>query len=68
MVDEDTATQDPTRVRTWRLNELRRLGFALRQRALLLERIELGELELEEVRHPIDDLGWTAEQTWWTVC
>lgn len=69
MDGEDTATLDETsQIREWRLRELRRLGFGLRQRARLLELIEIGDLELEHVRHPIDDLGWTTEQTWWAVC
>ena len=68
MADEDTATLDEaSQVRAWRLSELRRLGFPLRQRAALLERIEVGELELEHVRHPIDDLDATPEQAWWIV-
>lgn len=68
MADEGTATVDePTQVRTWRLEELRRLGFPLRQRAVLLERIEDGELELQQVRHLIDDLEATPEQAWWVV-
>lgn len=62
VVDE---TREARAVRAWRLEELRRLKFTLRQRAHLLWLIEAGELELEQVRHPIDDLGWTAEQTWW---
>lgn len=66
MADEDTALLDEAaKLRDWRLEELRRLGYNLRQRAALLERIEKGDLELETLRHYFDDLGIPAEQAWW---
>ena len=68
MGDEDTALLDQAaQVRTWRLEQLRRLGFVLRQRAALLDRIESGELELEQVRHLVDDLGASLEEAWWIL-
>ncbi len=66
-MDEDTATLKVEHLQSWRLGELRRIGFPLQQRAALLERIELGELELEQVRHLVDDLDWTPEQAWLVV-
>jgi hypothetical protein len=64
----DAVLDDEELVRDWRQKELRRLGFTQKQRTHLLDLIEAGDLNLEQVRHPIDDLGWTAEQTWWAVC
>lgn len=67
MPDETSTLDEALQVRNWRLQELRRLGFGVKQRTRLLERIESGELELEQVRHLVDDLGATAEQAWWVV-
>jgi hypothetical protein len=64
MADEDTAQLD--QVRDWRLHQLRLIGYGLRQRAALLERIEAGELELEDVRH-LAELGCPVEMAWWVL-
>jgi hypothetical protein len=67
MADEDTALLDEAaQVRDWRLQQLRRLGYGLRQRAALLERIEANELQLEDVRH-LADLGCPVETAWWVL-
>ncbi len=66
-MEDVKATLAVEQLHDWRLGELRRIGFPLKQRAALLERIELGELELGQVRHLVDDLDWTPEQAWLVV-
>ncbi len=68
-MDDDSATAllQVEQLQSWRLRELRRIGFPQQQRTALLERIEQGGLELEQVRHLVDDLDWTPEQAWLVV-
>lgn len=47
---EARGEQQARQVRDWRTRELRRLGFSRQQRERLLERMEAGELLLEDVR------------------
>lgn len=70
MADTDTEVAENAEVLQvwrWRRDELDRLGFTQKQRGHLLAMIAQHELMLHDVQHPIDDLGWTAEQTWWVV-
>jgi hypothetical protein len=60
------ATQEVEKVRGWRLEQLRGLGYNHDQRAHLLEEIEAGELQLADVRK-LAEQGWTVEQAWWVL-
>lgn len=58
---------EASQVRAWRLEELRRLGYSLRQRAHLLDMIERGELQLEDVRKLTDEKHIPADTAWWLI-
>jgi hypothetical protein len=59
-------SQEAEKVRGWRQEQLRRLGYNQKQRARLLERLEPNELQLGDVRH-LAELGATVEEAWWVL-
>jgi hypothetical protein len=59
-------SQEAEKVRGWRQEQLRRLGYNQKQRARLLERLEANELQLGDVRH-LSELGATVEEAWWVL-
>jgi hypothetical protein len=66
-MDDEDERQDIDPVRIWRYQELRRLGYKPEQRRKLVELIEAGEIELQQVRHLTEDLGATPEEAWWVL-
>jgi hypothetical protein len=59
-------SQEAEKVRAWRYEQLRLLGYNHPQRQRLVERIELNELQLEQVRR-LAKLGASVEQAWWVL-
>src|SRR5262249_28615216 len=59
--------KDDPQIRAWRLKELRELNFSLEQRAVLLELIEKGDVELATIRDLVLKRHWTAEQAFLCV-
>jgi hypothetical protein len=59
-------SQEAEKVRGWRQEQLRRLGYNQKQRARLLERLEANELQLGDVRH-LAELGASAAEAWWIL-
>jgi hypothetical protein len=60
-VDEEQERPSRDIVRDWRLSELRRLGFTLRQRAHLISLMETDPYMLAEVRRKVEERGWLPE-------
>jgi hypothetical protein len=63
---EDLQTGEMEKVRNWRLEQLRRIGYNRDQRQHLLQEIEAGDLQLADVRR-LADRGWSVEQAWWAL-